>query len=51
MYYLNIETRETQTTTKSRTLKADRKKAPSCKKHPYEIVFNMSSTEKIAVKK
>lgn len=49
-YLLNIETKETQTTTKSKTLKADLKKAPLCRMHPYEIVLRINSTENIPVK-
>lgn len=39
------------TTPKSNILKAERKNAPLCRIHPYEIVFSVSSIEKIAVKK
>lgn len=49
-YLLNIETKETHTTTKSKTLKADLKKAPLCRMHPYEIVLRINSTENIPVK-
>lgn len=33
-YLLYIDTNDTQTTSKSNILKAERKKAPSCKMHP-----------------
>lgn len=49
--HLNVDTKDTQTTTKSSTLNADLKKAPLCKNTPYEIVFNNNSIENIVVKK
>jgi hypothetical protein len=43
--------RETNTTSKSRRLKAERQKAPSWRTKPYEIIFKQISTVNTDVKK
>ena len=50
-YLKPIDISETQTTSKSNKLKADRQNAPSCKTKPYEINLSNSSIVKTAVKK
>lgn len=47
----NCPIRDTNTTSKSRRLKAERQKAPLWKMKPYDISFMNSSIVKIAVKK
>lgn len=49
-YLKLMEMSETQTTSMSRTLKAERKKAPWWRISPYVISFRKSSSVKILVK-
>lgn len=45
-----MDIKDTQTTTKSNTLKAERKNAPSWSINPYDIIFKNNSIVKIVVK-